>query len=148
VTDERQDPEDKGFQRSIGKQQVDRGEAEVGRFEGDDQHGYSPDVGTASDTAKQAGDKAFEGNETQAASKSEGGAIVNPSEGVENVGESMSKRGEDRGDHTNEPGRVEEEVKETGRKVGKSTARMSTSINPQDAQDEDSPTLPAGDQGG
>jgi hypothetical protein len=148
MTDERQDPEDKGSQRSVGKQQVDRGESEVGRFEGDDQHGYSPDVGTASDTAKQAGDKAFEGNETQAASKSEGGAVVAPSEGVEDVGESMSKRGEDRADRRTEPGRVEEEERETGRKVGKSTARISTGVNPQDPKDSDSPTLPTGDQGG
>jgi hypothetical protein len=148
MTDERQDPEDKGFQRSIGKQQVDRGESEVGRFEGDDQHGYSPDVGQASDTAKEAGDKAFEGRDTQAASKSEGGAIVSPSEGVEDVGESMSKRGEDRADRRNEPGRVEVEEKDTGRKVGKSTARISTGVNPQDPKDSDSPTLPAGDQGG
>jgi hypothetical protein len=148
MTDERQDPEDKGFQRSMGKQQVDRGESEVGRFEGDDQHGYSPDVESASDQVKQAGDKAFEGNETQAASRSEGGAIVSPSEGVEDVGESMSKRGEDRADHTSEPGRVEEEEKDTGRKVGKATGRMSTGVNPQDAQDSDSPHLPAGDQGG
>jgi hypothetical protein len=146
MTDE--EHRDKGEQGLRGKQSADRGESEVGRFEGGDQHGYSPDVGTASDIAKQAGDKAFEANETQAASKSEGGAIVNPSEGVEDVGQSMSKRGEDRGDHTSEPGRVEEEETETGRKIGKSTARMSTSINPQDPQDEDSPTLPAGDQGG
>jgi hypothetical protein len=139
---------DKGSQGLSGKQSADRGDSEVGRFEGDDQHGSSPDVGGASETAKQAGDKAFEANETQAASKSEGGAIVSPSEGVEDVGESMSKRGEDRGDHTSEPGRVEEEEKETGRKVGKSTARMSTGVNPQEAQDSDSPHLPAGDQGG
>jgi hypothetical protein len=139
---------DKGEQGLRGKQSADRGESEVGRFEGEGQHGSSPDVGTASDTAKQAGDKAFEANETQDASKSEGGAIYAPSEGVEDVGKSMSKRGEDRADHTSEPGRVEEEEKGTGRKVGKSTARMSTSINPQDPKDDDSPTLPAGDQGG
>jgi hypothetical protein len=139
---------DKGSQGLSGKQSADRGESEVGRFEGEDQHGSSPDVGTASDTAKQAGDKAFEANETQDASKSEGGAIYAPSEGVEDVGESISKRGEDRADHTSEPGRVEEEEKGSGRKVGKSTARMSTSINPQDPKDSDSPTLPTGDAGG
>jgi hypothetical protein len=139
---------DKGEQGLRGKQSADRGDSDAGRFEGDDQHGYSPDVGSASEMAKRAGDKAFEANETQAASKSEGGAIYAPSEGVEDVGESMSKRGEDRGDHTSEPGRVEEEEKGTGRKVGKSTARMSTSINPQDPKDSDSPTMPAGDQGG
>jgi hypothetical protein len=104
--------------------------------------------GSASETAKQAGDKAFEANETQAGSKSEGGAIYAPSEGVEDVGESMSKRGEDRADHTHEPGRVEEEEKDTGRKVGKSSARMSTSVNPLEPKDDDSPTIPPGDQGG
>jgi hypothetical protein len=148
VTDEDRNERDKGSQGLSGKQSADRGESEVGRFEGDDQHGYSPDVGSASDTAKRAGDKAFEGNETQAASKSEGGAIVSPSEGVEDVGESMSKRGEDRGDRRKEPGRVEEEERETGRKVGKSTARMSTGVNPQEPKDKDSPTITPGDQGG
>jgi hypothetical protein len=148
MTDEEQEGRDKGSQGLSGKQSADRGDSEVGRHEGDDQHGYSPDVGTASDTARQAGDKAFEGNETQAASKSEGGAIVNPSEGVEDVGESMSKRGEDRGDRRSEPGRVEEEERDTGRKVGKSTARMSTGVNPQEPKDDDSPTIPPGDQGG
>ncbi|MEA2510227.1 MAG: hypothetical protein QOG21_2309 [Actinomycetota bacterium] len=139
---------DKGSQGSMGKQSADRGDSEVGRFEGDDQHGSSPDVGSASETAKQAGDKAFEGNETQAGSKSEGGAIYAPSKGVEDVGESISKRGEDRADHTSEPGRVEEEEKGTGRKIGKSTARMSTGVNPLEPKDDDSPTLPPGDQGG
>jgi hypothetical protein len=145
MTDESRD---KGSQGASGKQSADRGEAEAGRFEGDDQHGYSPDVGSANETAKQAGDKAFEANETQAGSKSEGGAIYAPSEGVEDVGESISKRGEDRGDHTHEPGRVEEEEKDTGRKIGKSTARMSTGVNPLEPKNDDSPTIPPGDQGG
>ncbi|MEA2506847.1 MAG: hypothetical protein QOH48_1465 [Actinomycetota bacterium] len=104
--------------------------------------------GSASDTAKQAGNKAFEANETQAASKSEGGAIVAPSEGVEDVGKSISKRGEDRADRRTEPGRVEEEDTESGRKIGKSTARMSTGVNPQEPRDSDSPGSPPGDQGG
>jgi hypothetical protein len=131
----------------MGKQSSDRGDSEVGR-EGKDQHGSSPDAGSASDTAKQAGDKAFEANETQAASKSEGGAIYAPQKGVEDVGESISKRGEDRGDHTSEPGRVEEEEKGTGRKVGKSSARMATGVNPQEPKDDDSPHITPGDQGG
>jgi hypothetical protein len=103
------------------------------------------DKGSAKETAKQAGDKAFEANETQAASKSEGGAIYAPQKGVEDVGESISKRGEDRADHTSEPGRVEEEEAGTGRKVGKSSARMSTSVNPQEPKDDDSPNITPGD---
>ncbi len=106
------------------------------------------DKGIASDTAKQAGDKAFEANETQDASKSEGGAIYAPAEGVEDVGKSMSKRGEDRADRRTEPGRVEEEESGTGRKVGKSSARMSTGVNPLEPKEDDSPTMPPGDQGG
>ena len=106
------------------------------------------DKGSASDTAKQAGDKAFEANDTQDASKSEGGAIYAPAEGVEDVGKSMSKRGEDRGDRRTEPGRVEEEEKGTGRKIGKSSARMSTGVNPLEPKEDDSPTMPPGDQGG
>jgi len=71
------DPEDKGFEQSIGKQSADRGEKETARFEGEDQHGFSPDVGKGK-VAKEGGDKAFEANETQDASKSEGGAIYAP----------------------------------------------------------------------
>ena len=138
------DPEDKGFQKSIGKQSEDRGEKETTRFEGEDEHGFAPDVGHG-DKAKKGGDKAFEANETQDASKSEGGAVYAPDKGTEHVGESISSRGEEQTLKKDEPGRVEVEEQEAGRPKGKSTPRLSTGVNPVDTVDEGEEHMPPGD---
>lgn len=139
------DPEDKGFEQSTGKQSADRGEKETARFEGEDQHGFSPDVGKGK-VAKEGGDKAFEANETQDASKSEGGAIYAPEKGAEHVGESISSRGEEQGLKKDEPGLVEEDEvdQETGRPRAKTTPRFSTGVNPVDTLDEGEEHLPPG----
>lgn len=148
-------PADKGSQKARGVDDDDRGKTEVGQFEGDDQHGFSPDVGKSSEEVKQAGQKAWEGHDTQDASKSEEGAIYAPEKSAEKVGESVTERAEDRAKKHKEPGRVMDEAdtgeKDSGgkaRPAGKSDARMSTSVDPQDPIDEESPHLPAGDQGG
>jgi len=138
------DPKDKGFEQSIGKQSADRGEKETARFEGEDQHGFSPDVGKGK-VAKEGGDKAFEANETQDASKSEGGAIYAPEKGAEHVGESISSRGEEQGLKKDEPGLVEDEGEDgAGRPRAKTTPRFSTGVNPVDTVDEGEEHLPPG----
>ncbi|MFN2489845.1 MAG: hypothetical protein ABR529_08945 [Actinomycetota bacterium] len=143
------DPEDKGFEKSLGKQSADRGEKDVAPFEGEDEHGFAPDVGHGQ-AQKEAGDKAFEADkhETQEGSKSEGGAIYAPEKSAEHSGESITARGEERGSKKDEPGRIEEEEQEAGRPKGKTTARYSTGVNPTEMAEEDAPHMPHGDQGG
>jgi hydrogenase nickel incorporation protein HypA/HybF len=109
----------------------------------------------AADDVRKAAEKAFEGRETQDASKSEEGAVYAPEKGVEKVGESITEGGEERGAKHTEPGRVMDES-DTGEKdsagharpAGKSDARMSTSVDPQNPIEEESPELQSGDQGG
>jgi hypothetical protein len=144
-----QTPGDKGFDKSLGKQSDDQGTTDVGRFEGEDQHGSAPDVGHGK-VAKEGAAKAFEAHDTQEGSKSEEGAIYAPEPGAEHVGESVTKRGEDRGARRKEPGRIEddEEEEEAGRPRAKTTPRFSTGVNPVDTVDDDTEHMPSGDQGG
>jgi hypothetical protein len=66
------------------------------------------------------------------------------------VGESLSRRGEDRAEaEGKEPGRQDAGTKgESDRPVGTSDARDATSVDPQEPTHPDSPTLPPGDQAG
>lgn len=142
------DPEDKGFEKSMGEQADDRGEKDVAPFEGGDEHGWAPDSGQAKGQ-QEAGDKAMEAHDTQDASKSEGGAIYAPEPGAEKVGESVSTRGEEHGRRKQEAGREEEEgEQEAGRPRAKTTPRFSTGVNPVDTVDEGMEDMPRGDQGG
>lgn len=142
------DPEDKGLERSLGDQAADRGDKDPGGFQGEDQHGFSPDVGQG-DKAKEGGDKAFEAHDTQEGSKSEEGAIVAPEKGAEHAGESVTARGEERGRKRDEPGLEEhEDDQEAGRPRAKATPRFSTGVNPVDPVDKDAEDMPPGDQGG
>jgi hypothetical protein len=148
-------PGDKGSEKSLGDQADDRGRKEAGRFEGTDQHGFAPDV-EPSEAMREAGRRSQEGLDTHEASKSEG-AIYAPDPAAEKVGESITRGGEERGAKKKEPGRVMDES-DTGEKdaagearpAGKSTARFSTGVAPDrsEAQEEESPHLPSGDQGG
>jgi hypothetical protein len=78
-----------------------------------------------------------------------------PEKSAEKVGESVTERAEERASKHKEPGRVEDKS-DTGEKdaggkarpAGKSDARMSTSVDPQNPIDDESPHLPAGDQRG
>ena len=58
------------------------------------------------------------------------------------VGASVSRRGEEIG------GRDKRTKGESRRPVGTSTARDSSAVDPQEPMDDDSPTMPSGDQGG
>ncbi|HEU4488256.1 MAG TPA: hypothetical protein VFS38_03090 [Actinomycetota bacterium] len=96
--------------------------------------------------ARESGDKAFEANETQDASKSEGGAIYAPEKGAEHVGESITPRAEEQALKRNEPGLEEtDEEDEAGRPRAKTTPRFSTGVNPVDTVDEGEAHLPSGD---
>ncbi len=138
------------------------------RHGGDDEHGWAPDEkgtgATGSDQmAQQAGDRAFDGIDTQQSSKS-----TNPNAGEpgtaaegqapEGVGESISRRGEDvskQQGEEREPEGTKTPEGDSGaahgaakRPVGSSDADESTGMDPQEPIDDESPTMPAGDQGG
>jgi hypothetical protein len=124
---------------------------------GDDEHGWAPDEkgsgATGSESmAEQAGNRAFEARDTQDSSRGTGpnpGQSGGPGQAPEGVGESISRRGEDVGDHEDEGGREAEGGKgPTRRPVGTSNAGDSTGVDPQEPIHEESPTMPAGDQGG
>jgi hypothetical protein len=113
------------------------------------QHGWAPDApgdGEAKDRAVEANQKAFEGNDTQAASRGDAQLPDYP----EDVGESTTRRGEDvAAEEGKEPGRYDSGTQgESERPYGGSTARASTGVDPQEPIDESMPDLQTGDQGG
>jgi len=64
-------------------------------------------------------------------------------DGPHGTGDSGARGGEDVASEESESGRYDTEQQgETGRPAGKSTMRDSTSIDPQEPIDDDSPTLP------
>ena len=96
-------------------------------------HGWAPDVpgtGEAHERAVEGNRKAFEGRDTQEASRGE--AREDPDFAPEGVGESVSRRGEDViDDDGGEPGRHAAGTQgRTDRPVGTSTARDVTSVDP------------------
>ncbi|MGA8113960.1 MAG: hypothetical protein WCA46_09890 [Actinocatenispora sp.] len=104
-----------------------------------DQHGWAEDApshGEAKERVKQAGRRAFEGRDTQDASRGDNA----PPDFPDNVGESMSRRGEDMVDHEGkERGRVDAGVKgESRRPVGKSTPANTTGVRPTGPTDDES----------
>jgi hypothetical protein len=114
-------------------------------------HGWAddaPGTGEAKERAVEGHKKAFEGNPTQ--EESTGAARQGPDLTPEGTGQSTTRRGEDVGTQEGkEPGRSDTGTQgESQRPVGTSTARDSTGVNPQEPIDQESPTLPHGDQGG
>jgi hypothetical protein len=124
------------------------------RFEGENQHGWAPDVGSDSNTAAEGGERAWDPSN---ADQSGPGRIISDEErdGVPptdttaatplGVGESMTRRGEDVGgdDDRTEQGRQGR----SDRPYGKSDPEQNTGVAPQDSG-EDSETYLTGDQGG
>jgi hypothetical protein len=113
------------------------------------QHGWAPDApgdGEAKARAVEANQKAFQGNDTQAASRGDEQLPDYP----EGVGESTTRRGEDvAAEEGKEPGRYDSGTQgESQRPHGGSTARASTGVDPQEPTDESMPNLQSGDQGG
>ncbi|MEZ0075295.1 hypothetical protein [Planotetraspora sp. GP83] len=129
---------------------------EPGRFEGEDQHGYSPDVERGSEEAAQAGDRAFSpeaagapgpGREESEEERSGVSATDTEARSPQDVGTSASRQGEEIADQEQEPGR--EPAGATGKaRRPTGTTDDSTGVGKQEPIDEESPTLPAGDQGG
>jgi hypothetical protein len=99
------------------------------------QHGWAPDApgtGEAKHRVVQGHQRAFEGRDTQEASRGDGGQ--DPDFPPQGVGDSVSRRGEDMvRDEGKEPGRHDTGAQgESERPTGRSTARDATSVDPQD----------------
>lgn len=108
------------------------GEAQepIGAFGGESAHGTGPDVGRASPTARQAGDRAFEGRPTQSSSR--GRPVVKPDPATQFVGQSINQQGNMLAFKRKEPGRIWRRVQGADRPAGLSTARYSTGVLPED----------------
>jgi hypothetical protein len=122
-----------------------------------DDHGWAPDVGTGgSERAKEANEKAFEGpqgpvGEGREVSDEEREG-VGPTDTTAatplGVGESTTKRAEEYGAEGEEGRRTLGTKGESERPYGTSDPENATGVDPQDPIDDDSPTMPPGDQGG
>jgi hypothetical protein len=131
---------------------------ERGKEPGKEHHGYSADVGQASDEVRQAGDRAFQppppGPQWPGREPSEAERRGVPSTDTEartplGVGTSTSRRTERIAVTEGEAGRVEEGVRGRSRRPsGKSAPEHDTGVAPQGPIDEESPHLPTGDQAG
>lgn len=141
---------DRGMKKSRGDHSEQTQERDLSRFEGDE-HGQSPDVGQPSQAKVEAGHKAFEGHDTQAAARAEQEVVVRPDAPPDQVGVSQTRRAEDMiDDKGKEPGRYDVEDQDRGGDevpAGRSTMRDSTGVDPQEPIVEDSPTIPSGDHG-
>jgi hypothetical protein len=103
----------------------------------EDNHGWAPDSGPASEAVREGNRKAWEANDTQAAARGDGDASPDPDDPrlpSDTVGQSASRRGEDIS---------EQDGKEAGRQdtgpqgasqrpSGTSSGRDVTSVNPQE----------------
>ncbi|GAA0360371.1 hypothetical protein GCM10009530_07110 [Microbispora corallina] len=129
-----------------------------GRFEGEDEHGFSPDVEKGSEEARRAGDRAFspeaagEPGPGRAPSREEETGVPSTDTSARSplgVGTSPGRSAEEIAATEREPGREPAGVKgESRRPYGGSTMEDSTGVEPSGPVDEESPTLPAGDQAG
>jgi hypothetical protein len=104
----------------------------------EDNHGWAPDSGPASEAVREGNRKAWEANDTQEASRGHGDHTPDPDDPrlpSEHAGQSTGRRGEDM---------IERDGKDAGRQdtgpkgksqrpTGTSTARDVTGVNPQDA---------------
>lgn len=136
--------------------QIGSGEPDVGRFEGDQQHGWAPDiegeVPREERTSGEGGDKAFDAGNAGApgpgADESQAEREGVPPDDTSaatplGVGTSTSRRGEDVADQeTPQPGHHDTGPKGASqRPSGTSSAERVTGIDPQEPIDEDSPDL-------
>jgi hypothetical protein len=112
----------------------------------EDNHGWAPDVGSASDRVHEGARKAWEAHDTQDAAHGDGDSEPDPDDPrlpSDQVGESMTARAEDiAGRDGPEEGRHDTGTQgESQRPTGTSTADDATSVDPQDPIDPDSPNL-------
>ncbi|MGI5161613.1 hypothetical protein [Microbispora sp. CA-102843] len=117
-----------------------------------------PDTERPETEAKRAGDLAFRpeaagepgpGREPSAEEESGVSATDTEPKAPLGAGETLSRGGEELAEQKQEPGRDQVGVQgKTDRPHGRSTLEDSTGIAPEEPIDEESPPLPAGDQGG
>lgn len=110
----------------------------------DDNHGWAPDAGTSSEGVTGAGHKAWEANDTQDAAHGDSDSSPDPDDPrlpSENVGQSMTTRGEDIAERDgSEAGRQDTGTQGASeRPTGTSTARDVTGVDPQEPIDPESP---------
>ena len=135
-----------------------RDNPDAGRFDGDDQHGWAPDVDAEPGQRTEGGNKAF--NADNAGNPGPGREPsdeerdgVPPTDTTAatplGVGESINRRGEDISDHDGkEDGRIDQGSEgQAQRPAGTSTAENVTGVDPQESQS-GTPTMQPGDQGG
>ncbi|WP_326822303.1 hypothetical protein [Streptosporangium sp. NBC_01756] len=130
------------------------GSDDVERSKEEGQHGYSPDVGHASEEAVRGADRAWgpppgdKGPGREVSEEEEEGvpATDMEAESPHGVGVSSTRRAEETARKEEEEGRRTTGVDEkTGRPYGTSTPESSTGVDPQGSIDEESPDLPPGD---
>ncbi|GAA3071813.1 hypothetical protein [Streptosporangium carneum] len=126
------------------------------RFEGAE-HGYSPDVGRASEEVSESGDRAFgsppegraPGREPSEAERQGVSSTETEPEGPLGVGVSSARSAEEIAQKEGEEGRRTEGVDDgTGRPYGTSGPKSATGVEPQETVEEESPHIPPGDQAG
>lgn len=140
------------------EKQTGSGEPDVGRFEGEGQHGWAPDIDAEFDkddrTAGEGGRKAFDAS--NAGEPGPGGTTSQEErEGVPptdttaasplGVGTSTTRRAEDIAKEEPQPGHHDAGTRGASqRPAGTSSAERATGIDPQEPIDEDSPNLTPG----
>jgi hypothetical protein len=122
-----------------------------GRFEGQEQHGWAPDVGTGgSDRATEANKKAFgeppagggPGKEESEAERTGVPPTDTDARTPLGTGTSTRKGGEEHGEEGDEERRTLGTKGESGRPYGDTNPEKDAGVNPQAPVDPDSPYLP------
>jgi hypothetical protein len=154
----RAEHDDKPEKRPAGRRQDGELAGEHGKDPGEGHHGYSPDVGQASDQLRQAGDRAFgppppgpqwPGREPSKVERRGVPATDTSARTPLGVGTSTSRRGERIAATEGEAGRRGHGVRGKSRRpAGKSAPEHDTGVAPEAPIDEESPQLPTGDQAG
>jgi hypothetical protein len=122
---------DKGFKKSVGDTGDNQGDLEVAPYPVDETaHGYAPDSGETGPELKSGGRLAFEAHDTQATSRSRGGAIYKPSRAAKYVGHSINAQGNERALRKTEPGREWIGLEGADRPAGTSSARFGSGVRP------------------
>ena len=132
---EQRHPGDSGSGQREPGQVADDGQHGFGVDE--DNHGWAPDSGPASEPVREANRKAWEAHDTQAAARGEGDPTPDPGDPrvpSAEAGQSTSRRGEDvTGADGKEAGRQDTAPRGASqRPAGTSTARDTTGVDPQD----------------
>jgi len=122
---------DKGAKKSFGNMQDNQGNMDVAPFgPSEDSHGWAPDSGKTGPELEKGGNRSFENRDTQAASRSKGGAIYAPSKAAKYVGQSINAQGNEMALNKREKGRIFQKRQGANRPVGVSTARFYSGVNP------------------